>query len=308
MKVIDFRFRPNTPETVTGIQNSKMWKELCEYIDFQRMKAQPLEEVVAELDRHNVVKAVITGRDCETTYGAPSNNDSVIDFVKAYPNKFIGFVGLDPHKGMNAIAELKASVNDLGMRGAAVDPYLAQIYANDAKYYPIYAKCCELEAPIIFTIGPATLVPGAIIDHAAPRYIDVVARDFPELKIVISHGGYPWVNEAIAVAERNRNVYIDLSEYENSPMADAYMQAANTMIPDKILFASAHPFVDFKDALKKYERLPLEPQVKQKIMYDNAAQLLGLERAPAAAAPAGGAEVRDLVADIVREVMGRLGK
>ena len=307
MKVIDFRFRPNTPETITGIQNSKMFKGLCEHIDFAKMKPQSLSEVVADLDRYHVEWAVITGRDCETTYGSKSNNDSVIEFVKAYPNKFIGFVGLDPHKGMKAIAELKAAVGDLGLRGAAVDPYLAKIYANDAKYYPIYAKCCELDVPIVFTTGPATLVPDAIIDHVAPRYIDIVARDFPELKIVISHGGYPWVNEAIIVAERNRNVFIDLSEYEESPMAEAYIQAANTMIPEKILYASAHPFVDFKEALKKYERLQLKAEVRQKILYDNAARLLGLKPATATAVSADAA-MEDLVGDIVRQVMARLGR
>lgn len=305
MKVIDFRFRPNTSEVLTGIQNSKMFKGLCETIDFSKMKPQTVPEVVAELDRHNVEWAVITGRDCETTYGSKSNNDSVIEFVKAFPNKFIGFIGLDPHKGMRAIYELRASVNDMGMRGAAVDPYLAQIYANDAKYYPIYSKCCELDIPIIFTTGPATLVPNAIIDHVAPRYIDIVARDFPELKIIISHGGYPWVNEAITVAQRNRNVYIDLSEYEFSPMAEAYVEAANTMIADKILYASAHPFVDFKVALANYERLAFTPAVREKIMYSNAAHLLGLKPAPADAA---GTEVKmqDLVGEIVREVMLRL--
>lgn len=307
MKVIDFRFRPNTPETVTGIQNSKMWKELCEYIDFGKMQPRSLAEVVTDMDRYQVVRAVITGRDCETTYGAKSNNDSVIEFVQAYPHKFIGFVGLDPHKGMAAIAELKASVEELGMRGAAVDPYLAQIYANDAKYYPIYAKCCELDVPIVFTTGPATLVQGAIIDHVAPRYIDVVARDFPELKVIISHGGYPWVNEAITVAERNKNVYLEWSEYEHAPMAEAYVQAANTMIPDKVLYASAHPFVDFKQALAKYEKLPLKPEVRQKIMHDNAAKLLGLGTT-AASQPAAGAGAEDLVGEIVREVLARLGR
>ncbi len=307
MKIIDFRFRPNTAEVLTGIQNSKMFKGLCETIDFSKMKPQTVPEVVADLDRYNIEWAVITGRDCETTYGARSNNDSVIEFVRQFPNKFIGFIGLDPHKGMRAIHELKASVTELGMRGAAVDPYLAQIYANDAKYYPIYAKCCELDIPIIFTTGPATLVPNAIIDHVAPRYIDFVARDFPELKIVISHGGYPWVNEAITVAQRNRNVYIDLSEYEFSPMAEAYVEAANTMIGDKILFASAHPFVDFREALQKYEKLALKPEVKQKIMYDNAAKLLGLKPAAPAAAAEGG-RMQDLVSEIVREVMARLGR
>ena len=307
MKVIDFRFRPNTAEVLSGIQNSKMFKGLCASIDFSKMKPQTVAECVAELDRHDVERAVVCGRDCETTYGSKSNNDSVIDCVKSFPNKFIGFVGLDPHKGMRAINELKASVNDLGLRGAAVDPYLAQIYANDAKYYPIYSKCCELDIPIIFTTGPATLVPNAIIDHVAPRYIDVVARDFPELKIIISHGGYPWVNEAITVAQRNRNVYIDLSEYEFSPMAEAYVEAANTMIPDKILYASAHPFVDFKIALANYAKLPFSPEVRPKIMYDNAARLLGLSPAPGAAR-ADDTKTQDLVSEIVREVMARLGR
>ena len=306
MKIIDFRFRPNTPETISGIQNSKMFKGLCESIDFSKMKPQTLDEVVADLNRFGVETAVITGRDCETTYGAKSNNDSVIEFVSKHPEKFIGFVGLDPHKGMKAIQELKTSVNDLGMRGAAVDPYLAQIYANDAKYYPIYSKCCELDIPIVFTTGPATLVPNAIIDHVAPRYIDVVARDFPELKIVISHGGYPWVNEAIIVAERNRNVYIDLSEYEFSPMSEAYIQAANTMIPDKILYASAHPFVDFKQALQTYESLDFKPEVRSNIMYGNAARLLGLKQV--ADNPVNGSGTQDLVGDIVRQVMAELKK
>ncbi len=306
MKVIDFRFRPNTQQTISGIQNSKMFKGLCESIDFSKMKPQTVEEVVADLDQHGVERAVITGRDCETTYGAKSNNESVLEFVKKFPNKFFGFIGLDPHKGMQAVYELRSAVQDLGMHGAAVDPYLAQIYANDAKYYPLYAKCCELNVPIVFTTGPATLVPGAIIDHVAPRYIDFVARDFPDLKIVISHGGYPWVNEAIIVAQRNRNVYIELSEYEFSPMSEAYVQAANTMIADKILYASAHPFVDFREALNTYRQLDFKPEVRNKIMYENAAKLLGIKVDAAPATQATGTTQHDVVADIVREVMARL--
>jgi len=277
MKVIDFRFRPNTKETLEGIANSKMFKGLCASIDFSKMLSQTLDEVVEDLNKYSVEKAVITGRDCETTYGAKSNNDSIVEFVKQFPQKFIGFYGLDPHKGMRAIEDLKHAVKNLGFMGAAIDPYLAQIYANDAKYYPIYAKCCELDIPIIITTGPATLVPDAVIDHVAPRYIDFVARDFPELKIIISHGGYPWVNETIFVAQRNKNVYFDMSEYELFPQAEAYIQAGNTEISDKILYASAHPFQDFKDTLKTYKKLSFTDEAREKIMYKNAAKVLGLE-------------------------------
>lgn len=276
MNIIDFRFRPNTAETLAGISNNQAFKGLCSAIDFNKMKPQTIEEVAQDLDKYNVVKAVITGRDCETTYDSKSNNPSVIEFVKAFPKKFIGFAGLDPHKGMRAIDELKKAVNEQRLSGAAIDPYLAQIYVNDAKYYPIYSKCCELNIPLVITTGPASLVPNAVIDHVAPRYIDFVARDFPELKIIVSHGGYPWVNEMIIVAQRNPNVYIELSEYEFFPQSETYIQAANTIISDKVMFASAHPFVDFRDSLKNYEKLSFKPEVRGKVMFKNAARVLNL--------------------------------
>lgn len=308
MSIIDFRFRPNTPEILNGIQNSKMFAGLCQHIDFSKMKPQTVAECVADLTAHNVVKAVITGRDAETTYGAPANNQSIIDWVQSYGDKFIGFFGMDPHKGMDGIRSLVKAVEHYGMKGAAIDPYLAQMYPNDAKFYPIYSKCCELNIPIVFTTGPATLVPNAVVDHVAPRYIDFVARDFPELKIVISHGAYPWVNEAICVAERNANVYIDISEYENSPMSEAYVQAANTMISDKLLYASAHPFIDFRQAIDTYNNLGFTPEVRQKVMHDNAAKLLGLAPAAAPVASAASVDTADLVRSIVAEVMARQGK
>lgn len=307
MNIIDFRFRPNTEDTLSGIANSQMFKGLCSSIDFSKMLPQTVEEVVQELDKHSVVKAVVTGRDCETTYGAKSNNKSVIEFVRQFPNKFIGFAGLDPHKGMRAIEELKNCIGEQGLKGAAIDPYLAQIYVNDAKYYPIYAKCCELDIPIIISTGPGTLVPNSVIDHVAPRYIDFVARDFPELKIIISHGGYPWVNEMIMIAQRNTNVYLELSEYEFFPQSEAYIQAANTIISDKVLYASAHPFVDFKLALKNYEKLPFKPEVREKVMYKNAAKLLNLPEEslsvmPKAETEADNSQIQSIIENVVKEL------
>lgn len=278
MQTIDFRFRPNTPEVINGIANSKMFKDLCVAINFNKQKAESLEDIIAGLDANNVVKAVITGRDCETTYASMANgNGAVLDFCQKCPEKFIGFWGVDPHKGMNGIRDLaKAVTENKTIQGAAVDPYLAKIYPNDAKYYPVYAKCCELEIPIIFTTGTASFVPGAVLDHVAPRYIDFVARDFPELKIIMSHGGYPWVNEAIIVTQRNKNVFLEISEYELWPQADAYVEAANTIIGDKIMYASAHPFIDYREQLEKYAHLGFHDDVRKKVMYSNAAELLGL--------------------------------
>lgn len=126
------------------------------------------------------------------------------------------------------------------MRGIATDPYLAHCPPSDARYYPIYAKCVELGVPVFVTTAPPAQVPRAIMDYIDPRQIDVVARDFPELILIMSHGGYPFVNEAIFACMRNANVYMDLSEYELAPMAEVYVDALNKMIGDKVIFASAH--------------------------------------------------------------------
>ncbi|WP_338669042.1 amidohydrolase family protein [Pseudodesulfovibrio methanolicus] len=278
MKVIDFRFRPHTPEVVNGIATSAMFKDLCEATHFDKCRPEPFDDIVKGLAAHHVVKAVITGRDCETTYASMANgNGSLLEFCEKAPDTFIGFWGIDPHKGMAAIRDLEQAVqNNESIRGAAIDPYLAKIYSNDAKYYPVYAKCCELEIPIIMTTGTASFVPGAVIDHVAPRYIDYVARDFPELKIIMSHGGYPWVDEAIIVTQRNKNVFIEMSEYELWPHAEAYTKAANELIADKMLFASAHPFIDYREQLEKYANLPFEKEVYEKVMYKNAARVLGV--------------------------------
>jgi len=93
-------------------------------------------------------------------------------------------------------------------------------------------------------------------------------------------GGYPWVNEMIIVAQRNANVYLELSEYEFFPQSEAYMHAVNTIISDKVIYASAHPFVDFRDALENYNKLPLKDDVREKVMFNNAAKILGIDIKP----------------------------
>lgn len=282
MKIIDFRFRPHTPEIIDGIKNSTMFSATCATIGFDKRVSEPLPQVVEGLRRRGVDRAVITGRDCETTYGFPTNNPSVLEFVRAYPDIFIGFWGIDPHKGMKGVAEIVHAVGDLGMRGIATDPYLAHIPPHEARYYPLYTKCAELNIPVFITMAPPPQVPRSVIDYVDPRYVDILARDFPELTVIMSHGGYPFVNEAIFTCMRNPNVYMDLSEYELAPMGDVYLQAINTTISDKVVFASAHPFVEQAEAITIYSRMNLKEDVRRKVMHDNAAGILDRTSRPAA--------------------------
>ncbi len=276
MKIIDFRFRPNTEAIINGIKTSAMFKAACDAIGFEARKAQELPVIMQNLERLGIDLAVITGRDAESTYGSPSNNGSVLEFCKAYPNKFVGFWGVDPHKQMAAVYDIVKAVEVHGMKGVAIDPYLAHMPASAARFYPIYTKCAELDIPVFITMAPPPQVPGAIMDYCDPRQVDQVARDFPELTIIMSHGGYPFVNEAVFACWRNKNVYMDFSEYENSPMRDVFVDGMKDMIQDKVVFASAHPFIELEDALNTYKGFDLTDEVRKKVMYENAARILKL--------------------------------
>ena len=277
MKIIDFRFRPHTPDTVSGINaDHPIYGDMFTLFGVpERTHAESLEGIIADLRAHDVVKTVVTGRDVETTYGVPSGNQWVLDLMHACPDMFIGYAGLDPHKGMGAVRELQTLYSEW-MRGASIDPYLSHIPASHPKFYPLYSKCCELDIPIVITGGAGSRIRNAVMDDAHPRHIDTVATDFPELKIVISHGCYPFVAEAIMLVQRHKNIYMELSEYEKMPFAEAYFQAANTFLSDRILFASAHPFINIKTQIQTYASLPIDEHIRPLIMHDNAARLLKL--------------------------------
>ena len=280
MQIIDFRFRPHTKKTLETLSNSPIFRkgllESGRDLDAFVASAKTMDAIADELKAANFMRAVIVGRDAETTYQFKPNHEEIIPFLQKYPDLFVGCAGVDPHKGMDAVYQLEDLVKNHGFCGAAIDPMYAQIRSNHERYYPIYAKCCELDIPVIITTGLSPSSPGVTMDSAAPIYIDAVARDFPMLKIILSHGGYPWVGETIGLAIRNTNVYLELSECEIQPLSNAYIEAANGPLQEKILFASAHPFFHYSDGIALYQKLPFQENVRENIFWKNAAKLLKL--------------------------------
>lgn len=274
MSIIDFRCRPAVQEVVS-IEGNKVFNSLLKMFNYEP-KTFSVEEMIKEMERFNVEKGVFAGRDLETTFGWCLNNDIVASVVSKYPDRFVGFIGVDPNKGLLAIEEIERCSKITGMKGLAMDPYMHKKPLDDSIYYPIYKKCCELGLPVLLTTGPGARIPETLISDAAPTRIDKVARDFPELVIVASHGCWPWFYEMIAVAWRHANVYFEFSLYESLPGAEEYVRAANTIIPDKVLFASAMPFRTLEQAVETYNNLGLTEKVRKMVMYENAKRILRL--------------------------------
>jgi len=262
MRVIDFRARPNTAEYMSLYPTTHSWDA---FFNCPRPEPEPLSSFIAALDAAGVTQAVFTGRQSPR---AKLSNDYVAQCVQAYPDRLFGFAGIDPTQGLDAIREIERAITQLGLKGISLDPHHIKAYPDDRLFYPLYYKCLELDVPVIFTMGPL------VGKWGHPSAVDNLADDLPDLKVLCSHGVWPQVTELIALAYRHQNVYLEASIYEIIlPGVQPIFEAANTVLQDKVIYASGFPFRPLDD-LQRFLEYPFHPQVVDKLIYGNAARLL----------------------------------
>ena len=107
MNIIDCRYRPNTPEWMATFTRNPVYAEYVKLTDFDRKPTQSLAACAAQLGSLGIGKALVSGRDIESTYASPSSNDLVDACVAAFPDLFIGIYGYDPHKGIQAYKAMR---------------------------------------------------------------------------------------------------------------------------------------------------------------------------------------------------------
>lgn len=246
----------------------------------------PVREMdeVARLYEELDVIGVLLAWDAETATGLPPlTNDEVADIVKKYPRQFIGFACADPWKGKRAIEEMERAITELGMKGAKFHPGIQAFHPNDTRFYPLYEKISELGVPALFHTGTNGLgagTPGGMgikMDYTRPIYLDAVAADFPELTVIGAHPAWPWHEEMLAIIGHKSNVFMDLSGWSPKYIPKVIMDEARTRLQDRILFGSDYPFIMPERWLADFDSMDgFKPEVRQKILHDNAVRILKL--------------------------------
>ncbi|OHC51058.1 MAG: amidohydrolase, partial [Pseudomonadales bacterium RIFCSPLOWO2_02_FULL_63_210] len=173
---------------------------------------QPLspEQTVAEMDQAGVAKLLLAAW-CRPE-GWVFSNDEIAEYTRAYPERFVGVATVDLSKPLAAVRELERAVVELGCKALRIVPWLWKLPPNHRLYYPLYVKCIELDIPFCTQVGHTGPLMPSETGRPVP-YLDEVALDFPELRIVAGHIGHPWTDEMIGVAWKHDNVYIDTSAY-----------------------------------------------------------------------------------------------
>lgn len=241
----------------------------------------PTVEHLAEYYRSRRMAAVIFTIDATTGLGHPALSSEEIA-AAAHADTLIPFGSVDPRLGSSAVQRAKTLVNDHGAKGFKFHPTLQAFEPNDTTYYPLYSAIEELGVPAIFHTGQTGIgagLPGGRgfkLRYSAPMLLDDVAADFPGLTIILAHPSVPWQDEAISMATHKPNVYIDLSGWSPKYFPAQLVRAANGLLSRKVLFGSDYPVLTPDRWLADFEKLDLKPEVRLRILKENAIEVLGL--------------------------------
>ena len=281
--IIDFRVGPPIKSKGGAPLKTEPYTDLYHLeLKLETYLSTSAGDFIQLLDKEGIDKVVLPAEDIETTFGTKVTNEALATFCENDPERLIGFAGVDPHKGTRAVHELEYAVKELGLKGLNLAPFLHKLPPADRKYYPLYAKCVDLDIPVVLHVG-INFYQETTMYYSHPKYLDQVATDFPQLKIVATHGGWPWVAEMVAVAWRHPNLYIDTAGQRPKYLAmvdlgwGPLLRLGNNLLKERILFATRYPLLPFRRTVEELHQLPLKPEVKENWLWRNAARLLKLK-------------------------------
>ncbi len=281
--IIDFGATPPI-ETLSLGDRSHLANYRRVYASSEKASARgetTLEQWFANVDAAGIDLTVIKARDVETTFGGRITNEAVAEVVAAHPGRFLGFAGVDPNKGMTAVRELEYAVRELGLKGLNLQCFENRLAIDDRRMYPLYAKCVELDIPVNIHVGVNFSLKSSP-DFGRPEMLDRVLCDFPELRAIASPPGWPWVQELLAVAWRQPNLWIGLVAMRPKLMAVEHsgygplMQYGRTVLKDRMIVGTAWPMQPMDRVLDEVRQLPIEDDIAARWLGGNARTFLQL--------------------------------
>ena len=202
----------------------------------------------------------------------------VARWCELHPDRFSGLAGVDIRRGMQGLRDLEHAVREFGFVGAHVYPHWFRLAPNEAPYYPYYAKCCELDVPIMMQVGQNLIYQKDVRlpSVARPILLDQIAIDFPELKLLGIHVGVPWTDEMIAMAWKHENVYLGIDAYAPKYLPPTLVHYMKSYGSHKVLFGTDWPVVDPERAVAEMVAHALPPDAHRRVMRDNALRVFKL--------------------------------
>jgi len=243
----------------------------ADYIEHCRQYRDPANFITL-LDANGVDYAVVVAEYAPLTTGTASN-EKVEAFCRDNP-RLIPFCSLNPGFHDQMDKRLEDLCLNHGFQGLKLYPTYNYFYPNDNCLYPLYGAAQRLGIPVLFHTGSSVFT-NARIKYGNPLCFDDVAVDFPDLKIVMAHGGRgPWYEEAMTMVRLHRNVYIDVTGLPPRKLTQYFPDLGR--FAAKFIFGSDWPTVDVRKNIEAVCSLDIPADAIDKILGGNARHLLGL--------------------------------
>lgn len=204
--------------------------------------------------------------------------ESVLEFSRKHPDRFSLCAMIDIDRGMDAIWEMEDLAKNEHVTLVRVAQMESEKPATHARYYPLYAKCTEMDMPLSMFSG----VPGPRADAASqyPLHFDRVCLDFPDLRLIMNHGADPWWGLAIRLMIQYPNLYMMTSAWMPKYLPDELIRFMNTRGQNKVMWASDHPVLSMDRCIEGVENLDLREGVLEKYLFENASRVILAPRKP----------------------------
>jgi predicted TIM-barrel fold metal-dependent hydrolase len=226
----------------------------------------PVEMLFLEHQRHGITQAIVNVDD-EMGQRA----------VRDLPDHFFAAIGADPNLGMESLRKLDRVANEYDLKVVSAFPagLNPPVALNDKRYYPIYAKCIELDVVFASTVG----VPGPRLQYAPqdPAYLDEIAWFFPELRFVMRHGAEPWTALAAKLMLKWPNLYYSTTAFAPKYYPKDIIDFANTRGADKFIWSGYFPAgLSYDRIFDEMPNVPLRDNVWPKFLRENAQRVFKL--------------------------------
>ncbi len=226
------------------------------------------------LKDNNIAKAIILPDICPITTGVVPN-EYVMEFCEGQ-DTYIPFCTINPSLTTHPALETKKYIQ-MGAKGIKLYPSYNHFYPNDRRLYPLYALAQEEHLPVLVHTG-SSVFKGSKIKYADPIHLDEVAADFPDLSLLMAHAGRGiWYDRAFFLSRLHPHLYLEISGLPPKNLLNYFPEMENNI--DKFVYGSDWPAVPtIATNTKAIMKLPLAEDSKEKILYGNAAKILGIKK------------------------------
>ncbi len=240
-----------------------------------RLMCDQPEEFLRFMDEEGIDRAVLVNYVSPEIIGFTDEVNGFIGrYCRGHEDRLVPVGGVHPRLSNDPAADLTQAVERHGVRVLKLHPphqlFRVNAYRDGGdmpQLAPLYERAAALKVPVMVHTG-TSIFPGARNKYGDPMDLDDVAVDFPELTIIMAHGGRPlWMNHATFLLRRHPNVYMDVSGIPPKSLLTYFPRLAD--LAHKTMFGTDWPgpgVPGVRCNVEAFQALPLPEAARQAIL------------------------------------------